>query len=86
MTEDKTKVIYQPYPNEPAATDYYTYLINGGSCDGESRRADVTLSGNNTDSSNSSNGDAYSMSHMLLMILMTLSLGLFYGRREEKKN
>jgi hypothetical protein len=83
VNNDKTKVIYQAYRNEPSSTDYFVYQINGGVCDEENVRVDVSLDGSST-SSSSNNGSAYTVFGVLMMMLMTLSLGFYFIRREKK--
>jgi hypothetical protein len=59
------------------------YQINGGVCDEENVRVDVSLDGSST-SSSSNNGSAYTVFGVLMMMLMTLSLGFYFIRREKK--
>jgi CshA-type fibril repeat protein len=84
VNDDKTKIIYQVYTNEPASNDYFVYMIEGGACDEERTRVNVSIKGNDDGSSN--NGTTHNAYSLILLMFATLGFGLFFVMKENDEN
>jgi len=73
-------LVYEPEPNIPPVTDSFEYMITDAS--GDTSTATVTLDVNCA-STQTSDGNTFGIIGFLMMMLMMLSIGLYFVKKEE---